>query len=104
MDTNEYRLVFLPTFEKDMNQTVDYIAGTLNNPEAADRLLDDVLHAINERLKCPKAFEPWKSERERELDYYRIYVRHYTVFYVVYNDIMEVRRFLYTPSNWKRKL
>ena len=104
MDTDKYKLVFLPTFEEDMNQAVDYIALTLNNPDAADRLLEDVLHAIHERLKCPEAFEPWKSEKVRDQVYYRIYVRRYTVFYVVYDDVMEVRRFLYTPSNWKRKL
>ncbi|GHV79520.1 hypothetical protein AGMMS49944_13110 [Spirochaetia bacterium] len=33
--------------------------------------------------------------------YYRIYVKNYTVFYVVIDDTMEVRRFMYTPLGTK---
>ena len=104
MDTDKFHLVFLPLFEEDMNRAVDYISLTLGNPDAAARLADDVLNAIHERLRFPTSFEPWKSKRERDLVYYRIYVRTYTVFYVVHDNVMEVRRFVYTPSNWKKKL
>ena len=55
-----------------------------------------------------EAFEQFHSRKERKYPYYRIYVKHFIVFYVVIpeNDhkVMEIRRFLYGKSNWKKKV
>ena len=52
-----------------------------------------------------EAFEPFHSRKERRFPYYRIYVKNYIIFYVVLSQsgqkIMEVRRILYSKSNWK---
>ena len=50
-------------------------------------------------LNNPLAFKPYKSIRDRQNDYYRINVRNYAVFYVVIEDVMEVRRFVYSKRN-----
>ena len=47
MGNKAYRLTFLPLFEDDLNEIVDYITFELNNPEAASRLVDDVIIHIN---------------------------------------------------------
>ena len=60
--------------------------------------------AINERLTCAEAFEPYHSSRERRYPYYRIYVKNFIVFYVVIGNVMEVRRILYGKSNWKKRV
>jgi hypothetical protein len=62
---------------------------------AANALVDDVQQSIRERLSCAEAFEQFHSVKERQYPYYRIYVRNYTIFYVVIDDVMEVRRLLY---------
>lgn len=100
MDEREYRLEFLPLFEDDLNEIVDYISVHLNNPTAAYRLVDDVQAAIRERLTCPEAFEPYPSARNRRNPYYRIYVRNHTVFYVAIGDVMQVRRILYSRRDF----
>ena len=99
MQEKRYRLRFLPLFEDDLNEIVDYIAGRLQNPQAAEVLVQDVQHATQERLECAEAFEAYPSARERQYPYYRIYVRNYTIFYVVIGDVMEVRRILYSRRN-----
>ena len=104
MDTKRYKLVYLPLFLEDMNRIVDYISITLNNPEAADRLIDDVRQAIHVRLQNPESNEKWASPKQRALPYYRIYVRNYIVFYVVYDQTMEVRRILYKRQDWTNTL
>ena len=43
----------------------------------------------------PLSFEQFKSKKNRKDTYYRIYVGNYTVFYVVIDDVMEVRRLIY---------
>ena len=104
MANKEYKLRFLPLFEEDLNEIVDYIAFELENPEAAERLADSVQAAIRERLPYAEAFEAYPSTRERQYPYYRIYVKNYIVFYVVIGDVMEVRRLLYRRSDLKQKI
>ena len=101
METGKYKLSILPLFEEDLNEIVDYIALRLENPIAARTLVDDVEKALIERTYCAEAFEPYHSLRERELPYYRIYVRNYVIFYVVKGDVMEVRRILYSRRDLK---
>ena len=99
MDTKRYKLRFLPLFEDDLNEAVDYIAIRLKSPIAAENLVDAVQVAIRERAACAEAFEQYHSARERQYPYYRIYIKNYIVFYVVIDDVMEVRRFIYNRRN-----
>ena len=99
MNEKHYKLRFLPLFEEDLNEIVDYITHRLKNPIAAEALISDVQTAIRNRLSCAEAFEPYHSVREREHPYYRIQVKNYTIFYVVIDHVMEVRRILYSRRN-----
>ena len=83
MNEKHYKLRFLPLFEEDLNEIVDYITHRLKNPIAADALVSDVQTAIRNRLSCAEAFEQYHSAKERQYLYYRITVRNYTIFYVV---------------------
>ena len=67
MNEKHYDLRFLPLFEDDLNEIVDYITYRLRNPAAAERLVDDVEAAILERLPCAESFEPFHSARERNI-------------------------------------
>ena len=95
MKSKEYEIKFLPLFERDLNEAVDYIKYELCNPKAAGKLIDDIELAIMKRRVNPKSFEKFYSLKERIHPYYRIYVGNYVVFYVVINDTMEIRRLLY---------
>ena len=99
-----YELRILPLFEDDLNEIVDYITYRLRNPIAAERLVDDVEAAIEDRRSCAEAFEPYPSCRKRKYPYYRIQVRNFTIFYVVIDGTMEVRRILYSRSNIRKKI
>ena len=63
---------------------------------AAMKLIDLTEQAILKRLNNPLSFQPIQSKRKRKYPYYRINVNNYAVFYVVIDDVMEVRRFLYS--------
>ena len=96
---SEYGLRYLPLFYEDMYEKVTYIRDKLLNPEAANELVDAVEEAILERLPNCESFEQYHSIKEREYPYYRIYVKNFTIYYVVIpmgdKKVMEVRRFLY---------
>lgn len=99
MSMKKYKLSFLPLFEADLIEITDYISNNLNNPEVALRLVDDIEIAINRRLETPLAFAPYPTSKNRPYPYYRINIRNFSVFYVVIDDTMEVRRVLYAKRN-----
>ncbi len=96
MNEKHYKLRFISLFEDDLNSITDYLSEALQNQTAADALVDDVQQAIHERLPYAESFEHYHSLKKREYPYYRIYVKNYTVYYVVIGDVMEVRRILYS--------
>lgn len=100
----KYKLSFLPLFEEDLNEIVDYITTDLQNPSAAYRLVCDIELAINKRLEAPLSFAPFRSSKKLPHPYYRINVRNFSVFYVVINDTMEVRRVLYSKRDLDKLL
>lgn len=90
-----YRLQYLPLFWDDLEEAVFYIRDVLKNPAAADRLLDRVEEAILEHAKAPTMAQVYKTTRSRPQPYYWFAVGNYMVFYVVFDDVMEIRRFIY---------
>lgn len=104
MDGKRYELRILPLFEEDLNEIVDYITFRLQNPIAAEHLVDDIEAAIRERLHCAEAFEPYRSAKERQYPYYRIQVQNFTIFYVVIGNVMEVRRILYSRRDLSKMI
>ena len=104
MADTQYELRYLPLLYEDLEQIVIYISETLHNEKAANDLLDAVEKAIMERLPIAESFEPFRSVKERQYKYYRIYVKNFVIYYVVIDGIgskkiMEVRRFLYNKQD-----
>ena len=95
----KYKLSYLPLFEKDMAETKKYITEVLKNPAAALRIIVETEKQIHKRLENPLGFEPYYSSKDRRHLYYRIYVGNFTVFYVVIDNVMEVRRFIYSKRD-----
>lgn len=100
MSKTTYSLRYLPLFYNDFEERIMYIATVLRNKDAANDLMDAVEEAILERLPNAEAFEPYYSKKERKYPYYRIYVKKFTIYYVVIPEgknkkVMEVRRFLH---------
>ena len=95
----KYSLRYLPLFEHDLASVRRYIERDLHNPSAALRLITDTENAISKRIANPLSFEPLRTTRNRKHLYYPIYIRNYTVLYVVIDDVMEVRRFIYSKRD-----
>ena len=95
----KYKLRYLPLFYQDADEIVSYITNTLENPKAAQNLIDEVEKAILKRSENAEAFAKFNSSKERKYPYYRIKVKNFLIFYVVIPEgnekIMEVRRLLY---------
>ena len=64
-------------FYEDMEEIVDYIAGELNNPDAADRIVVEIFAAIDNRLPIADRFQKYPSIHEFHYDYDKINVRNF---------------------------
>ncbi|EPF48122.1 hypothetical protein HMPREF1222_00386 [Treponema vincentii F0403] len=92
----KYTLRYLPLAKQDLSEIVNYIQNNLENPIAAENTLSKIEAAILERLESPESFAVWQSKKQRPYPYRKINVGNYTVWYVVIDHIMEVRRILYS--------
>ena len=94
-----YELRYLPIAQEDLIEIADYISTNLQNPIAAENIITKIEEAILERLENPESFAIWKTSKQRKHPYRRINVGNYSVWYVVIDNIMEVRRVLYARRN-----
>lgn len=93
----EYKLRYLPIAKEDLFEIINYIQDVLQNSIAAQNTLNKIETAILERVPMCESFPVWQSMKNRKYPYRRINVGNYTVWYVVIDDVMEVRRI--QPSN-----
>lgn len=98
----KHEIKYLPLFYKDLDQITDYIMYKLNNEIAANNFVNELEKEINKRAYNPVSYEKYISIRKRKYTYYKIYVKNYIVFYTVKDNIMEVRRILYSKRNFNK--
>lgn len=92
----KYILRYLPLAKQDLDGIINYIQNNLQNPIAAENTLSKIESAILERLDNPEDFAIWSSKKQHPYPYRRINVGNYTAWYVVIDNIMEIRRILYS--------
>jgi toxin ParE1/3/4 len=96
----EFKVVFLPIAEVDLTDIVLYISHQLQNPVSALHVMNRIRDAIFERSKAPESFQKFEPAKSRTDIYYRINVgKSYSVFYVVKENVMEIRRVLYSARD-----
>ena len=99
---NKYTIKYLPEFKQELRRILEYIKNDLKNEKAALNLANKIDKAIVKRSFNPMAFQEYHSLKERARKWYRIYVGNYVIFYVVIDEIMEVRRILYKRRNLEK--
>ena len=102
MAKNKYAIKYSDTFVKQFNNNLRYFIYKLQNKIAAENFYDEVIKEIEKRREYPESFEKYNSRRKRKNTYYRIYVKNYTIFYTVRDNVMEVRRILSSRRNFDK--
>jgi plasmid stabilization system protein ParE len=91
-------------FILDVSQVVRYISHVLDNTNAAQRLITSIEKAIENRTSNPEGFEPVHTCKVRQYLYYRIYIKHFTLYYIVIDGTMELRRFIGSSRDYSKLL
>ena len=102
MEKNKYAIRYSATYINQFNNILKYLVNNLNNRMAAESFYNKVIEEIEKRSHNPTSYEKYISNKKRKNTYYRIYVKNYTIFYTVKDNIMEVRRILYSRRNFDK--
>lgn len=100
MANKKYEIRYLPTFISQFNNILYYITYELKNKNAADNFYNEVVKQIEIISNAPESYEVYKTIKDEKIKYYKINVKNYTIFYVVKDNIMEIRRIYYSARNF----
>lgn len=99
MKYKHYTIKYSSTFVNQFNSILKYFIHNLKNKIVAESFYNEVIEEIEKRSQNPENYEKYRSIKKRKDLYYRIYVKNYTIFYIVKDNIMEIRRILYSKRN-----
>ena len=90
-----YKIVYLPLAESDLLEALDYIAYKLDAPQAANNLLKAFDETVQSIAQFPYAYEPYWTDRPMRDEIRKVPVKNYVLYYTVYQDRVEIRRFIH---------
>lgn len=94
---NKYRIKYSPIFYYDLDAIVSYIKFDLKNEITANNLLNKIEDEILILLTNPLRHEKYET---RAGNVFRIiYINNYIVFYTIYENIVEIRRIIYSKKD-----
>ena len=101
-----YNLEYLPVARNDMLEIVRYISRELRNPDAAERLADELVKAAESVLAFPYAMPAYRTIRPLKHEFRKIRVQNYLMFYWVDEEkkLVTVARMVYAKRNYGRLL
>ena len=94
----EYKLLIYPRAQQDLAEIVDYL-NTLS-PQAALDCYDALCGEIEKLRTLPLRFAPARDPQLRARGYRVMPIHSYLVFYVVSDDVVQIRRILYQRRHY----
>lgn len=101
MANKKYEIKYLPTFISQFNNILYFITYELGNKIAAENFYNEVVKQIEIRSNAPESYEVFKAIKGEKIKYYKINVKNYTIFYVVKDNVIEIRRIYYSKRNFE---
>jgi len=97
-----YNINITKPAETDLLDAATYIMDQLQNPTAANRLLDEVEKAVQSLDTMPQRYPVVNDDVLARLGYRFMPVQNYLVFYIIREEIntVVIHRFLYGRRDW----
>lgn len=101
-----YKLEFLPIAKNDMLEIVKYISDDLKNPQAASKLADEFIEVAESVCQFPYANNVYMPIKPLDLEYRRIIVKNYLMFYTVDENAktVTIMRVVYARRNIDKQI
>jgi len=95
---------YLPSFQQELNTIIEYITFTLEAPQAALNMLDELEKSINNLKLYPLAHRLYRPIKPLQAEYRVLTVKNYLVFYIVLEKTIEIHRIIYKKRNLSQLL
>ena len=101
-----YSLEFLPVAKNDMLEIVKYISEKLKNPVAAQNLAEEFISSAERICEFPYSNKVYTPIKPLEMEYRRIIVNNYLMFYTVDepNKTVTVMRVIYARRDIEKQI
>jgi addiction module RelE/StbE family toxin len=91
-----YKIRYLPLALDDLKDIVRYISYKLESPQAAERLLAKIDREVKKIADNPFRCHLFNSTEKLKFEYRILNIDNYSLFYVVENEAVEIRRVIYS--------
>jgi len=91
--SKKYKIEYLPIAKEDLIDILDYIKK--DNPTAAANFIEKIDKAISKLELFPLIGTKPKDERLQMLGYRMLVIENYLAFYVIKENIVEIRRIIH---------
>lgn len=100
----KHKILYSKESRRDLDEIWDYIASELQNPIAAERIVNSIMDAVDQLADFAEAGAPLTSVTKVESDYRFLVIGNYLAFYRVYENEVYVDRILYGRRDYLRIL
>ena len=90
-----HKVVYLPIAEDDILAAVEYIAYKLDNPSAAEALLDELDKTVERVARFPYSSELYRTDRPMRKEIRMVSVKNYVLYYAVTEETVEIQRLIH---------
>ncbi|MBR0313141.1 MAG: type II toxin-antitoxin system RelE/ParE family toxin [Oscillospiraceae bacterium] len=90
-----HKIVYLPIAEDDILAAVEYIAYKLDNPSAAEALLDELDKTVERVARFPYSSELYRTDRPMRKEIRMVSVKNYVLYYAVTEETVEMQRLIH---------
>ena len=82
----------------------EYVTSVINAPIAANNLIGKFDKSISRLRDFPFSYPEYRPKVFADTKYRVLVVENYLVFYTILNDVVEIRRILYSKRNINKNL
>ena len=90
-----YNITYLPLANDDILAAVNYVAERLENPMAAEELLNELDQTVDRLARFPYAHELYHTNRPMQKEIRKVAVKGYVLYYSVDGNAVEIQRFIH---------
>jgi plasmid stabilization system protein ParE len=101
-----YTLEYLPIARRDMIDIAKYIGVKLANPDAAERLAEEMIESVNKLTDMPYRCAVYTPVKPLKHEYRKLIVRNYIMLYRIDEDkkLITVARVIYAGRDYEKLL
>lgn len=82
----EFRYRLTQNAERDIDEILSYLTGSLSNPQAAANFMEHLQQTIDEACHFPKSGTPVENEFLPSFSLRKKFIGHYVLYYLPEND------------------